>query len=84
VIVLEKLSERDEDLAEIRDHADVSDEALRRRRVRHFDEVPRVEDDERSFDRVAGRDRSRFARTFRLDLCADRDEVVEDVHRRGM
>ena len=84
VIVLEEFSEGDENLAEIRDDADMSGEPLCGRGVRHFDEVARVQDDERPFDRVAGRDRARLSGTFRLDLSPDRDEVVEDVHRRGM
>src|SRR5207249_9059440 len=84
VIVLEEFSEGDENLAEIRDDPDMSGEPLCGRGVRHFDEVARVQDDERPFDRVAGRDRARLSGTFRLDLSTDRDEVVEDVHRRGM
>src|ERR1700704_3395205 len=84
MIVLEELPERDEDLAEVRDDADVSRETLRRVRIRHLDEVSRVQDDEGTLDRVAGSDGARLPGAFDLDLRPDRDEVVEDVHRRGM
>ena len=84
VVVLQEFAERDQDLAEVRDHPDVAGEAFRRRGIGDLDEIARVEDDEGPFDRVAGRHRARLPRSFRLDLRPDRDEVVEDVHRCGM
>src|SRR5216117_1340783 len=84
VVVLQEFAERDQDLAEVRDHPDVTGEAFRRRGIGDLDEIARVEDDEGPFDRVAGRHRARLPRSFRLDLRPDRDEVVEDVHRCGM
>src|SRR5712691_11811273 len=84
MVVLQELAERDEDLPEVCDHADVSCDPLRARRVREFDEIPRVENDQRPLDVFAGGDGSRLARAFRLDLRPHGDEIVEDMHRGRM
>src|SRR3989441_3625076 len=84
MVVLQELSERDQDFAEIRDDADVARDPPCGRGVRDLDKVTRVEDDERSFDSVARGHRARLPGPLGLDLGAYRDEVVEDVHRRGM
>ena len=84
VVVLQELSEWHEDLPQIRDDPDARRETFRGFRVRDLDEISRVEDDERSLDPVARRDGAGLSRAFRLDLRPDRDEVVEDVHGRGM
>src|SRR5216684_2380735 len=70
--------------AEIGDDADVSGETLRPLGIQNLDEVSRVQDDEGTFDRVAWGDGTGLSGAFHLDLRTDRDEVVEDVHRRGM
>src|SRR5919204_2787220 len=82
MVVLEEFPERDQDLPEIRDHPDPGPERFRGLRVRDFHKVPAVQDDERTVDRFAWRDRAGLPRTLRLDLGADGDEVVQDVHRR--
>jgi len=84
MVVLEEFSERHQDFSEVRDDANPRREAFRGFGVRDFDEVARIEHDQRPFDPVARRDRPGLPRAFRLDLRADRDEVVEDVHRRRM
>src|SRR2546425_250830 len=84
VVVLQELAEGHEDLPQIRDDPDARRETFRGFRVRDLDEVPRIEDDKRSLDPITRRDGAGLSRAFRLDLRSDRDEVVEDVHRRGM
>src|SRR5207247_10147532 len=69
VVVLQELAERDQDLAEVSDHPDVAGEAFRSRGIGDLDVIARIEDDERSIDRVDGRTRTSLPLYFHLYLA---------------
>ena len=84
VVVLHELPETDQDLAVVEDLLDLAGDPPRLRRIVHPADLPAPEFDRRPLDRVHRHDPRRLPGPLDLHLGPDREEIAEDVHRRGV